>query len=357
MSGDGLAMIPGGAPDRAWKWPAVPRLFWALAALGLILIFNYFFTPGFFHVEMVRGRLYGQIVDVLHNGAAVMLLSLGMTLVIATGGIDLSVGAVMAIAGAAAAVLLVRPEGLWLSRIDVHGSTAAVIAIALGIAMLAGVWNGVLVAYVNIQPIVATLILMVAGRGLAQLLAGGQIVTFSDPHFVFLAGGSVLGIPFTIIQVAIVAIAAIALTRGTALGLFIESVGSNATTSRYSGINARAVKMLVYTFCGLCAGVAGLIKAADIKGADANTAGLFLELDAILAVSIGGTALLGGRFSLVGSLIGAIVIQMLTTTFLAHDIPRAIDLMVKAGVVIVVCMLQSDVFRAMARRGFRRRLR
>ena len=209
MSGEGLAIIPEARAGGQWR-VSLPRSVWALAALVLILLFNYFYTPGFFHIEYVRGRMFGSLVDVLHNGAAVMLLSLGMTLVIGTGGIDLSVGAVMPIAGAVAAVLIARPEGLWLSKVDVHGSTLAVIGIALGVATLAGLWNGLLVAVVDIQPIIATLILMVSGRGIAQLIAGGQIVTFNSPAFAFLAGGSMWGVPFTIVQVAIVAIIAIA---------------------------------------------------------------------------------------------------------------------------------------------------
>ena len=338
-----IASVEGGGRKG---FPALPRIIWPLAALALILLFNFFFTPHFFELHVARGRMYGYLIDVLHNGASVMLLSLGMTLVIATGGIDLSVGAVMAIAGTTAAVLIVRPDGLALSKIDVHGSMAAAIVVALLIATLAGAWNGLLVAVVDVQPIVATLILMVAGRGIAQLLAGGQIVTFEDARFVYLASGAPLGVPFTIVQVVVMAAITMTLVRGTALGLFIESVGSNPTASRYCGVNARMVKLMAYTFSGLCAGVAGLITAAKIKGADANNAGMYLELDAILAVSIGGTALTGGRFSLIGSLIGALVIQTLTTTFLAHDIPRAVDLMVKAGVVIAVCLLQSEMFRS-----------
>jgi simple sugar transport system permease protein len=201
---------------------------------------------------------------------------------------------------------------------------------------------------------VATLILMVAGRGIAKLLTAGQIVVFRHDGFEFLTAGNFFYLPFTVTLVAITAIVAGVLTRRTGLGLFIEAVGNNPTASRYAGINARVVKLMVYTFCGLCAGLAGLIEAAYIRGADSNNAGLYKELDAILAVSIGGTALTGGRFSLIGSLIGALVIQSLTTTILAHDIPRAVDLMIKAGVVIVVCLLQSEAFRATLKRQFAR---
>lgn len=333
----------------------MPRVAWPLIALALLMLFNLFFTPHFFQFQIVNGRMTGYLVDVFHNGSSVMLLAIGMTLVIATGGIDLSVGSVMAITGTMAAVLIARPEGLLLSNVDLHGSMLLAIAIGLGVAALCGLWNGMLVTVLDIQPIIATLILMVSGRGVAQLIGDGQNIDIKNPLYLLLAGGSVLGVRFSIVSVGIVAALAIALTRGTALGLFIESVGSNPTTSRYCGINARLVKLTVYTFCGLCAGLAGLITASSITVADPNNAGLFLELDAILAVSIGGTALTGGRFSLIGSLVGAIVIQTLTVTFLAHDIQRAVMLMVKAAVVIVVCLLQSEVFRRKIANVMRRR--
>ena len=333
------------------------RLLWPVIVLALILLFNYFFTPRFFQLEVRNGRLYGSLISIVHRGSPVLLLALGMTPVIATAGIDLSVGAVMAIAGAVAAILIARPEYSWLSRLDVHGSIALVILIALATGMLAGVWNGVLVAFRDIQPIVATLILMVSGRGVAQLLTNGQVPTFHSKPFEFLWSGTLFGLPFTFTLVAGMALLAGLLTRATALGLLLESVGNNPRASRYSGVNARLVKMVAYTFCGLCAALAGLLVTADIRAADANNAGLYLELDAILAVSIGGTALTGGRFSLLGSLIGALVIQSLTTTILARNIQREVDLMIKAGVVIVVCLLQSQTFRDAISRRFRRTAR
>jgi simple sugar transport system permease protein len=283
-----------------------------------------------------------------------MLLSLGMTLVIATGGIDLSVGAVMAIAGAVAAVLITRHEGSPLAVVDVHGSITLIIALSLLVALIAGLWNGVLVAFVGIQPIVATLILMVAGRGVAQLIANGDIVTFHNESFQYLGTGTLFGLPFTITLVAVMTLLTVLLTRGTALGLFIESVGNNPVASRYSGINARTVKLATYLVCGFCAGLAGLIATADIKGADANNVGMYLELDAILAVAIGGTSLAGGRYSLVGALIGTLVIQTLTTTILTRGVDPALTLVIKAGVVVGVCLLQSEKFRFMIARIWRR---
>ncbi|MEA3186720.1 MAG: galactofuranose transport system permease protein [Chthoniobacter sp.] len=316
------------------------RIFWPLVALALLLLFNQLFTPGFFDLDVRDGHLYGARIDILHRGAAVMMLALGMTLVIATGGVDLSVGAIMAIAGAVMAQIAVA-----------HGQSAPVaITGALAVALLAGAWNGLLVAGFGIQPIVATLILMVAGRGIAQLVSEGQIINFTEPALVFMGNGHFLGLPFTLTLVLILLAGFCALTRGTALGLFIESVGDNDTASRYSGVNARLVKFLAYLLTGLCAGIAGLVAASNIKGADANHAGLYFELDAILAVVVGGTALTGGRFYLVGSMVGALLIQTLTTTMYARNISADIAPVPKALVIIGVCLLQSEK----ARRTFAR---
>lgn len=313
------------------------KLIWPIAALLVLLLFNLACTPGFFGLEFKDGHLYGSLVDVLNRAAPVLLVSLGMTLVIATGGVDLSVGAVMAIAGSVAALLLTRSEA----------SLATVFLATLGLCALAGAWNGVLVAVFRIQPIVATLILMVAGRGIAQLLTDGQIITFEHRGFGFLGSGYFLGLPFTVTLVISMLAFTGALTRLTAMGWFIESVGDNETASRYAGINVPAVKLLAYAFCGLCSGVAGLIVASDIKAADANNAGLYLELDAIFAVVIGGTLLTGGRFSLLGSMVGALIMQTLTTTILTRGVPVEFTLVVKAIVVFLVCLLQSEALRRM----------
>jgi simple sugar transport system permease protein len=314
--------------------PSWHRLRWPLAALGLVMLFNLAFTAGFFQLEVKDGRLYGSLVDILNRAAPVMLLSLGMTLVIATGGVDLSVGAIMAIAGAIAALAVKAGHPL-----------PVVILTSLGAALAAGLWNGALVSFLQVPPIVATLILMVSGRGVAQLLTDGQIITFENPAFEFVGRGTFLGLPFTITLVAVMFIWLLWFSQKTAAGLFIESTGDNETASRYAGVNTRAVKLLVYGVCGLCAGIAGLIVTADIKAADVNNAGLYLELDAILAVVIGGTALTGGRISIAGSLVGAILIQTLTTTILTRGIPPTFTLVVKSAVIIAVCLLQAPKFR------------
>src|SRR5437763_6884610 len=238
---------------------------WPLVALAALLLFNLLFTEGFSRITIRDGHFYGSLVDILKLSSSLMLVSLGMTLVIATAGVDLSVGAVVAIAGSVAAKLITQQQA----------GLAAALAVTLGLCLMLGAWNGLLVAGIGVQPIVATLILMVAGRGIAQLLTNGQIIAVENPEFSFFAGGHFLGLPFPVTIVAAMLLMTVALTRGTAMGLFIESVGNNETASRYSGVNARAVKMFVYAFAGFCAGVAGLIGASDIKAADANNAGLY----------------------------------------------------------------------------------
>lgn len=308
---------------------------WTVMALVAILIVNRIISPDFLSIEIVDGRFYGSLVDILNRGAPVMLLSIGMTLVIATKGIDLSVGAVIAICGAVAAVLV--------STTDIH--PILVIFISIGVGILCGFWNGFLVAVFDIQPIVATLILMVAGRGIAQMITEGQIAIFNNEILSFVGTGVILGIPFPIYLTAIVLILVYLIVRRTALGLMIESVGANDRASYYAGINASLIKLLAYMFSGLCAALAGLILTADIKGADANNAGLWLELDAILAVVIGGTSLDGGRFYLGLSVIGALIIQSVETGILLSGLPPTFNLIVKATVILAVLLLQSDILR------------
>lgn len=322
------------------------KLLWPGVALGLLLLYNLLWTDGFFSLEWRQGHLFGAMIDVLKNGSLVMLLSLGMTLVIATGGVDLSVGAVMAISGAVAAGLIEQ------------GSLPlpAVLAAALGVCLLAGMFSGLLVAVLRVQPLVATLVLMVAGRGVAMLITEGRRITVrpaypSYDQFVYIGNGFLLYLPLAVTIVAVAAAATILLTRKTALGLFIEAVGDNDVASRYAGINAAAVKFAVYSLSGLLAAVAGLIYTSNIRTADPSKTGLFLELDAIMAVVIGGTALTGGRFYLLGSLLGALLIQTLTTTMLIHGLSADQALVPKAIMVVAVCLLQSAEFRRRVGRG------
>jgi len=315
------------------------KLFWPVLVLILILLFNLFFDRGFFTIEVRNGHFAGSLIDILNRGAPLMIIAIGMTLVIATGGIDLGVGSVLAMSGAIAAMTV--SEAMDGSLLPLFMAIAA----ALGLSLLTGVWNGMLVSRVGVQPIVATLILMVAGRGIAQLITGGQIETIYYKPYSFIGGGYLLMLPFSLFIVAVVLVITLYLTRKTAIGLFIESVGANPEASRLSGINSKNVILMVYMFSGLCAGIAGLILSSNVSSADGNNAGLWFELDAILAVVIGGTSLVGGRFFLMGTVVGALIIQSLTTTIYSIGVPAETNLVVKSIVVLIVCLLQSPEFR------------
>lgn len=319
------------------------KIFWPIFILMIILLINLFFDQSFFMIEVKNGHLTGSLIDILNRGAPLMLISIGMTFVIATKGIDLGVGSVVAISGAIAAMTVTgaTQDSLW--------PLFLAITFALGLSLLTGMWNGLLVSYVGIQPIVATLILMVAGRGVAQLITNGQITTVYYDPYKFLGGGHLFMLPFSIFIVAVVLVVAFYFTRKSAIGLFIESVGANPNASRLSGINSKSIILMVYVFSGLCAGIAGLILSSNVASADGNNAGLWFELDAILAVVIGGTSLFGGRFYLMGTVIGALIIQSLTTTIYSIGIPPEINLVTKAIVVLVVCLLQSPEFRGKLR--------
>jgi simple sugar transport system permease protein len=259
-----------------------------------------------------------------------------MTLVIATRGIDLSVGATVAISAAVAC-------GWIAAAPDPTSASAAVVGmlLALGLAVVLGLWNGFLVAVLGIQPIIATLVLMTAGRGIAQLITDGQIITVANPLFAQLGGGFLVGLPVSVVLAAALFALVAVLTRRTALGMLIESVGINPSAARLAGVRARGITISVYVFVALCAGIAGLLISSNVTAADANNAGLWIELDAILAVVIGGTLLSGGRYSILGTLVGALVLQTLTTTVYSVGIAPEVTLVFKAIVIIAVCLLQS----------------
>ena len=327
------------------------RLLFPTVALFLILLFDLIIIPGFFHLEIKEGHLYGNLIDVLRNSAPTIVLAMGMTLVIATGGVDLSVGAVMAIAASTACIML-NPNLIGLKLADVTKEAdptysasplLAVFLVPLVIAAICGLWNGILVAYAKIQPMVATLILMIAGRGIAQLVTNAIKIIIYNNTFLEIGNGWVFLLPFALYIAAFVFAVAWFITRRTSLGLFIESVGINSRTSFFSGIDEKKIKLFAYVFCGVCAGIAGLVAVSSIRTSDANQVGLYFELDAILAVIIGGTLLgTGGRFSLLASAIGALVIQATTTSTLALGVPASAIIAVKALVVIVVILLYSS---------------
>jgi simple sugar transport system permease protein len=323
------------------------HLLWPLVTLALLLAVNAGFNANFLHLEWRGGHLYGSLIDILKSAAPLMLVSLGMTLVIATRGIDISVGAVVAISAALAAWMiggsLVVHEGV-ATHVSRFPMWTAVLC-ALGVALVCGMWNGLLVSGIGMQPIIATLILMVAGRGIAQLITGGQIITVYYAPYFFIGNGYLLGLPFALFIAAAVFVGLLLLTKRTALGLFIQAVGINPSAAHVAGLPAKRITFWVYAFCGICAGVAGLVISSNVKSADGNNAGMLMELDAILAVTLGGTALTGGRFSLAGSVLGALIIQTLTYAIYSLGVPPEVNLVVKAVVVFGVMLLQSPEFR------------
>jgi simple sugar transport system permease protein len=317
---------------RTSSWRHSPAL-WPLAGLLLLAVINVAHDRSFqfFSVTTMDGHFYGSPIDILHHGAICMLLALGMTLVIATGGIDLSVGSVMAIAGAVGAVMMRSGAPM-----------AVAVAGALGAGLLCGTVNGVLVAWARVQPIVATLVLMVAGRGIAQLITSDNVVLISNTNFAFLGNGFLLKLPFAAVLVlGLYGVAWVGL-RKSAAGLFLEAAGDNETASRFAGLATARVKCLAYAMCGLCAGLAGLLDVSNISAADPFRTGDGKELDAIFAVVVGGTALTGGRFTLAGSVAGALLLQMLTTTMYNLGVPPAIAPVPKALLILAVCLLQSE---------------
>ncbi|OCW59251.1 ABC transporter permease [Hoeflea olei] len=309
-----------------------PQLLTLAVIVGLISVM----FPGFFDISIANGRLYGSPIDILNRGAPVALLAIGMTLVIATRGIDLSVGAVMAICGAVSAWGITAGYGL-----------GATLLMALSAGLACGLWNGLLVAVLGIQPIVATLILMVAGRGIAQLITEGAILTFNHEGLIFFGSGSILSVPTPVVIWVLTGALVTLVVRRSALGMLIEAIGVNLRASTLAGVNTRVLLIAVYMASGLCASLAGVIAAADIRGADANNAGLWLELDAILAVVIGGTSLLGGRFSLIASLVGALVIQAVNTGILLSGFPPEFNLIIKAVIILIILVLQSPAMRTL----------
>jgi simple sugar transport system permease protein len=308
---------------------------WPLAGILLLAVVNLVQNPGFLGVSILDGHLFGAPVDILNQGSRVLLVALGMTFVIATGGIDLSVGSVVAISGTVAG-LLIGPSGQPLP---------VVLAAAVGAGAAVGLVNGVLVAYAGVQPIIATLIMLYAGRGIAQLLANSEVLLIKSETFSFLGNGFVAALPFApLLAAALYLVTHVALKR-TAGRLFLEAVGDNPTASRFAGLATARIRCSAYIFCGACAGLAGVLLASNIMAADSLRAGENLELDAIFAVVVGGTALTGGRFLLLGSFVGVLLLQTLTHTMYNIGVPPAVATVPKALLILLVCVLQSDVSR------------
>lgn len=319
------------------------RLFLPVFCLVLVLLANVITTPGFFSISIRDGVLYGYMIDIINRASELVILAVGMTLVVSSSaGTDISVGAIMAVSAAVCCNILSGGERAVTAYANplILGFLAAIL-----VAVLIGCFNGLLVSRLNIQPMVATLIMFTAGRGIAQLITDGQI-TYVRVDSYKLLGASLPGVPVPapfIVAIVVVAATSVILKK-TALGMYIQSVGINRRASRLIGIKSVMIIFLTYAYCGFCSGLSGLIASSRIYSADANNIGLNMELDAILAVAIGGNSLGGGKFSIAGSVLGAYTIQALTTTLYAMHVSSDQVPVYKAAVVVIIVALQSPGF-------------
>jgi galactofuranose transport system permease protein len=307
------------------------RRYGVFIALVLLILFNFAVTPHFATMQTLSVNLT-QV-------CTIVIVGVGMTLIIATGGIDLSVGALMAIAGAMSPMFF---TGQLFPVPNIYVGIALGIIFPIIIAGFFGLFNGWLINRFSIQPIIATLVLFIAGRGIAQVSTNGDLQVFKVPEFQAIAIGRVLGVPFQVwIMVVVVIIAAFVLRR-TVFGRQVLAVGGNEEAARLSGVPVKRVKLIVYAVSGICSGIAGLIVIAMNSAADANLIGLGMELDAIAAVAVGGTLLTGGRATILGTLLGALIIQLVRYTLLANGVPDAAALVVKAGLIVLAVWLQRQ---------------
>lgn len=322
------------------------QLFLPFFMMILVLLVNLIKDPGFFSIGIKNGVLYGRIVDILNRGSEIAILAVGQTLVVAvSAGTDISVGSVMSLSACGACMLL--------AGFGVNSATTLAVPLAVGILFgillggLCGAFNGFLVAKLQIQPMVATLILYTAARAIGLLLCNNQITYIRyEPYKYF--GNFLPGCPIptpifiTIIVVAIVMV----FLKKTAMGMYVQSVGINSRAARISGLNSTMICWICYLICGLCAGIAGIVASSRIYSADSNNIGLNYELDAILAVALGGNSLGGGKFNMAGSIIGAYTIQAITTTLLAMGVSTDQAPVVKAIIVILIVVVQAPVFKS-----------
>ena len=292
----------------------------AAGALAVLVVGNALLTPHFASA--------GNLWNVLLQVSPVLLAAVGMTFVIATGGVDLSVGSTMAISGAIAAVLIDR------------GPVVAVAAALVG-GCVVGALNGGLIASLRVQPIVVTLATLIAGRGLAQVIShDGELVTVSAPVFLALGRGSVGPVPLQVVIAMIAALCAGFVLRATAFGRYVLAVGGNRSAARLAGVPAGRTIVLVYVASAFLSAIAGLIVAARLGASDAAKIGQNMELDAIAAVVVGGTALSGGRATIGGTVVGALIMQVIATSFNMLLVPYAWSLALKAAIILVAVYLQ-----------------
>ncbi len=305
------------------------RAYGVLVALAILLLFNAVLTPNFLQLQ----TLFVNISQV----ATIAIVAVGMTLVIATGGIDLSVGAVMALAGALAPLIFGSALGV------AHPELGLALAILLPLlaAAACGLFNGVLVSLVGVQPIIATLILFISGRGIALVLTNGNLQTFKNPAFSYLGTGRVLGLPFQGWLALAIALVVAWLVARTLYGRYLLALGGNERAAHLAGVPVNAVKIGAYVICASLAGLAGLIVVAINSASDAARNGNLMELDAIAAAVVGGAVLQGGRAPIMGAVLGALVIQLVKYTLLANGVKDEVALIVKAMIIVAAVYLQS----------------
>ncbi|AZI59402.1 ABC transporter permease [Nakamurella antarctica] len=318
--------------------------FWGIIAIVLLLAINTAKDSSYLTVTInpVTGNLVGNLIDILRASAPVMMVAVGMCLVIATGGIDLSVGSIMVVAGA------VSME--FLKNFDNSTSTMAAfsaVGLALLIATILGAVNGLLVSVVGLQPFISTLVIMLSGRGLAKVITSGQNTTASNDSFRWIANGYLVGVPVVFLLAVLIVVAVGLLVRRSALGLMIEAIGMDPKAARLAGVNRRGLLITAYVTSGLLAGVAGIFATASVMTVDVSRTGYQLELDAILAVVIGGTSLAGGKFNILGSVVGAVLIATLDKTVVFLGVSSSATPAFKAIVIVVLCLLQADRVRAL----------
>ena len=300
-----------------------------LIALGLILVFNILVTPNFLQAQTLAVNI-SQV-------ATIAIVAMGMTLVIATGGIDLSVGAVMALSGALAPLIFQSEFG---TAFPVLGLIAALL-FPLAAAFLCGLFNGTIVAVLKVQPIIATLILFISGRGIAQVLTNGNLQTFSNPEFSYLGTGKVLGFPFQGWLALVIACLLFWLVNRTIFGRYLLAVGGNERAAKLSGGPVRKVKIGAYILCSVLSGLAGLIVVAIDSASDAARNGNLMELDAIAAAVVGGALLQGGKAPIFGAILGAVIIQLVKYTLLANGVEDEVALIAKAAIILAAVYIQQ----------------
>ena len=325
------------------NWGRYSQLIVPVLSIMLIVVFNLFRDPGFFSVEVTTNNsgstvLTGNLVSILNGASELAILAMGMTLVTAAcGGQDISVGALAAIAGSVFVKILragtINP-----------GTIALAFAACCAAAMAFGAFNGTLVSVFKIQPMIATLVLFTCGRSVAYWINGGATPTIDSP-LITAIGSFIPGIPVPtpILIVIVVGVLFALLFRFTTLGLYTQTVGINQRAARLNGINTTGIKLISFMILGACCAVAGVIAVSRLGLINHETVLLDIEMDAILAVAIGGNALSGGKFKITGSVLGAYAIQALTITLYAMKVPSTDVKAYKAIVIILIVVAGSPV--------------